>query len=185
MEPDEAKVYTAICERYAVQFLPPAVYDVSESTVSVDGGRLSSPRSAFPTRGSRLSSRTSRTAASERIPIREPMGSRRKLIPCRYLSCSITEGGPPRPHLYGGHTHHRHGIHREVRQRPGNSEILKRKDDGKKGEHGGIGTTATRSSIIEGLKPVATLRNERGKVRATDKAKAFYALLRRRFAVQT
>ena len=25
MEPDEAKVYTAICERYAMQFLPPAV----------------------------------------------------------------------------------------------------------------------------------------------------------------
>ena len=40
MEPDEAKVYTAICERYAMQFLPPAVYDVSESTVIVDGGTL-------------------------------------------------------------------------------------------------------------------------------------------------
>lgn len=30
--------------------------------------------------------------------------------------------------------------------------ILKQKDDGKKGEHGGIGTTATRASIIEKLK---------------------------------
>lgn len=38
MEPDEAKVYTAICERYAVQFLPPAVYDVSESTDALESG---------------------------------------------------------------------------------------------------------------------------------------------------
>lgn len=56
-------------------------------------------------------------------------------------------------------------------------EILKRKDDGKKGEHGGIGTTATRSSIIEGLKTRGYLEERKGKVRATDKAKAFYALL--------
>ena len=55
--------------------------------------------------------------------------------------------------------------------------ILKKKDDGKKGEHGGIGTTATRAAIIENLKKRGYLAEQKGKVHATDKAKAFYRLL--------
>ena len=94
MEPDEAKVYTAICERYAVQFLPPAVYDVSESTVSVDGGTLKLTAKRLSDAG--------------------------KPHPCRYLLFNHGRGDHPARTLYGGHPHHRHGIHREVRQRPGN-----------------------------------------------------------------
>ena len=36
MTKDEAKVYTAIVERYAMQFLPPARYDVSTSTFTME-----------------------------------------------------------------------------------------------------------------------------------------------------
>lgn len=50
----------------------------------------------------------------------EPMGSRRKPHPCRYLLLNHGRGDHPARTLYGGHPHHRHGIHREVRQRPGN-----------------------------------------------------------------
>lgn len=38
MTEDEVKVYTAIVERYAAQFLPPAVYDVSTSSFDAEGG---------------------------------------------------------------------------------------------------------------------------------------------------
>ena len=38
MTEDEVKVYTAIVERYAAQFLPPAVYDVSTSSFEAEGG---------------------------------------------------------------------------------------------------------------------------------------------------
>ena len=38
MTKDEAKVYTAIVERYAMQFLPPARYDVSTSTFTTEEG---------------------------------------------------------------------------------------------------------------------------------------------------
>lgn len=55
--------------------------------------------------------------------------------------------------------------------------ILKQKDDGKKGEHGGIGTTATRASIIEKLKERGYLEDVKGKIRSTEKARAFYHLL--------
>ena len=41
MTKDEAKVYRAIVERYAAQFLPPAVYDVSTSTFDVAEGVFS------------------------------------------------------------------------------------------------------------------------------------------------
>ena len=178
MEPDEAKVYTAICERYAVQFLPPAVYDVSESTVSVDGGalkltakRLSDAgfKAVFPN----ISNSRGREDSDTGNPW-VPAGSHT----LAGISCSITEGEttPPAPYTEGTLITDMASIAKYVKD-PEIREILKRKDDGKKGEHGGIGTTATRSSIIEGLKTRGYLEERKGKVRATDKAKAFYALL--------
>ena len=178
MEPDEAKVYAAICERYATQFLPPAVYDVSESTVSVDGGalkltakRLSDAgfKAVFPN----ISNSRGREDSDTGNPW-VPAGSHT----LAGISCSITEGEttPPAPYTEGTLITDMASIAKYVKD-PEIREILKRKDDGKKGEHGGIGTTATRSSIIEGLKTRGYLEERKGKVRATDKAKAFYALL--------
>lgn len=178
MEPDEAKVYTAICERYAVQFLPPAVYDVSESTVSVDGGTLKLTAKRLSDAGF--------TAVFPNISnsrVREDSDTGNPWVPAGShtlagISCSITEGEttPPAPYTEGTLITDMASIAKYVKD-PEIREILKRKDDGKKGEHGGIGTTATRSSIIEGLKTRGYLEERKGKVRATDKAKAFYALL--------
>lgn len=178
MEPDEAKVYTAICERYAVQFLPPAVYDVSESTVSVDGGALKLTAKRLSDAGF--------TAVFPNISnsrVREDSDTGNPWVPAGShtlagISCSITEGEttPPAPYTEGTLITDMASIAKYVKD-PEIREILKRKDDGKKGEHGGIGTTATRSSIIEGLKTRGYLEERKGKVRATDKAKAFYALL--------
>ena len=178
MEPDEAKVYTAICERYAVQFLPPAVYDVSESTVSVDGGTLKLTAKRLSDAGF--------TAVFPNVSnsrVREDSDTGNPWVPAGShtlagISCSITEGEttPPAPYTEGTLITDMASIAKYVKD-PEIREILKRKDDGKKGEHGGIGTTATRSSIIEGLKTRGYLEERKGKVRATDKAKAFYALL--------
>ena len=178
MEPDEAKVYTAICERYAMQFLPPAVYDVSESTVSVDGGTLKLTAKRLSDAGF--------TAVFPNVSnsrVREDSDTGNPWVPAGShtlagISCSITEGEttPPAPYTEGTLITDMASIAKYVKD-PEIREILKRKDDGKKGEHGGIGTTATRSSIIEGLKTRGYLEERKGKVRATDKAKAFYALL--------
>ena len=171
-------VYTAICERYAVQFLPPAVYDVSESTVSVDGGVLKLTAKRLSDAGF--------TAVFPNISnsrVREDSDTGNPWVPAGShtlagISCSITEGEttPPAPYTEGTLITDMASIAKYVKD-PEIREILKRKDDGKKGEHGGIGTTATRSSIIEGLKTRGYLEERKGKVRATDKAKAFYALL--------
>lgn len=178
MTTEEAKVYTAICERYAVQFLPPAVYDVSESTADVDGGSLvlTAKRlidAGFKAVFGNVSDESDGADSDSENPL-VPEGSHT----LDGISCAIDEKEttPPKPYTEGTLIADMASIAKYVKG-PEIREILKRKDDGKKGEHGGIGTTATRSSIIEGLKTRGYLEERKGKVRATDKAKAFYALL--------
>lgn len=178
MTTDEAKVYTAICERYAMQFLPPAVYDVSESTADVDGGSLVLTAKRLVDTGFKavfgnVSDESDGADSDSENPL-VPEGSHT----LDGISCAIDEKEttPPKPYTEGTLIADMASIAKYVKD-PEIREILKRKDDGKKGEHGGIGTTATRSSIIEGLKKRGYLEERKGKVRATDKAKAFYALL--------
>lgn len=178
MTTDEAKVYTAICERYAMQFLPPAVYDVSESTADVDGGSLVLTAKRLVDAGFKavfgnVSDESDGADSDSENPL-VPEGSHT----LGGISCAIDEKEttPPKPYTEGTLIADMASIAKYVKD-PEIREILKRKDDGKKGEHGGIGTTATRSSIIENLKNRGYLEERKGKVRATDKAKAFYALL--------
>lgn len=178
MTTDEAKVYTAICERYAMQFLPPAVYDVSESTANVDGGSLVLTAKRLVDAGFKavfgnVSDESDGADSDSENPL-VPEGSHT----LDGISCAIDEKEttPPKPYTEGTLIADMASIAKYVKD-PEIREILKRKDDGKKGEHGGIGTTATRSSIIENLKNRGYLEERKGKVRATDKAKAFYALL--------
>ena len=178
MTTDEAKVYTAICERYAMQFLPPAVYDVSESTADVDGGSLVLTAKRLVDAGFKavfgnVSDESDGADSDSENPL-VPEGSHT----LDGISCAIDEKEttPPKPYTEGTLIADMASIAKYVKD-PEIREILKRKDDGKKGEHGGIGTTATRSSIIENLKNRGYLEERKGKVRATDKAKAFYALL--------
>lgn len=178
MTTDEAKVYTAICERYAMQFLPPAVYDVSESTADVDSGSLVLTAKRLVDAGFKavfgnVSDESDGADSDSENPL-VPEGSHT----LDGISCAIDEKEttPPKPYTEGTLIADMASIAKYVKD-PEIREILKRKDDGKKGEHGGIGTTATRSSIIENLKNRGYLEERKGKVRATDKAKAFYALL--------
>ena len=178
MTTDEAKLYTAICERYAMQFLPPAVYDVSESTADVDGGSLVLTAKRLVDAGFKavfgnVSDESDGADSDSENPL-VPEGSHT----LDGISCAIDEKEttPPKPYTEGTLIADMASIAKDVKD-PEIREILKRKDDGKKGEHGGIGTTATRSSIIENLKTRGYLEERKGKVRATDKAKAFYALL--------
>lgn len=178
MTTDEAKVYTAICERYAMQFLPPAVYDVSESTADVDGGSLVLTAKRLVDAGFKavfgnVSDESDGADSDSENPL-VPEGSHT----LDGISCAIDEKEttPPKPYTEGTLIADMASIAKYVKDTE-IREILKRKDDGKKGEHGGIGTTATRSSIIENLKNRGYLEERKGKVRATDKAKAFYALL--------
>ena len=179
MSADEAKVYSAVCERYAAQFLPPAVYDVSESVADVDGGRLSLTVSRLADAGFKavFGNVADDGCEREKDETKNPWVDEGSHV-LTGISCSVTEKetAPPKPYTEGTLIADMASIAKYVAD-PEIREVLKRKDDGKKGEHGGIGTTATRSSIIENLKRRGYLEERKGKVRATDKAKAFYELL--------
>lgn len=182
MTEDEAKVYTAIVERYAAQFLSPAIYDVSTSSFDVESGtfqavsthlREAGFKSVFP----HMSKSGKADGDGSKTPWL-PEGTHHLTA----IACEITEGEttPPVPYTEGTLIADMASIAKYVTD-PEVVEILKRKDDGKKGEHGGIGTTATRASIIEKLKERGYLeeveKDKTVQLRSTDKAKAFYRLL--------
>lgn len=182
MTEDEAKVYTAIVERYAAQFLSPAIYDVSTSSFDVESGtfqavsthlREAGFKSVFP----HMSKSGKADGDGSKTPWL-PEGTHHLTA----IACEITEGEttPPVPYTEGTLITDMASIAKYVTD-PEVVEILKRKDDGKKGEHGGIGTTATRASIIEKLKERGYLeeveKDKTVQLRSTDKAKAFYRLL--------
>lgn len=175
MTADEAKVYGAIVERYAMQFLPPAVYDVSTSSFAAEGGMFTAVCKRLREAG--FTATFGSTGDDDEEPTGTPWveaGSHR----LGGIACTISEKEttPPKPYTEGTLIADMASIAKYVTDTEV-KEILKRKDDGKKGEHGGIGTTATRSSIIENLKARGYLDETKGKVRSTEKARAFYHLL--------
>ena len=176
MTKDEAKVYRAIVERYAMQFLPPAVYDVSTSTFSVDEGTFTATcrrvRDAGfkATFGDSVEEDKEDNKGSVWVDAGEHLAE--------HLKCRVAEKetAPPKPYTEGTLIADMASIAKYVKD-PEVKAVLKRKDDGKKGEHGGIGTTATRSAILEKLKRNGYLEEQKGKLRSTEKARAFYHLL--------
>lgn len=178
MTKDEAKVYTAIVERYAMQFLPPATYDVSTSSFEVEGGEFQAVArrvrdAGFKAVFGNVSDEDGDDASASGNPWIDEGDHRLERI-----ECAITEKetAPPKPYTEGTLIADMASIAKYVTD-PEVKAVLKQKDDGKKGEHGGIGTTATRASIIEKLKERGYLEDVKGKIRSTEKARAFYHLL--------
>lgn len=176
MTGDEAKVYTAIVERYAMQFLLPAVYDVSTSTFAVDGGTMTAVckrlrEAGFKATFGKVVEEDEETHDGN--PWLDAGGHALSDIACTITEKETT---PPKPYTEGTLIADMASIAKYVRD-PEVKAILKAKDDGKKGEHGGIGTTATRAAILEKLKERGYLEERGGKIRSTEKARAFYHLL--------
>lgn len=176
MTKDEAKVYRAIVERYAMQFLPPATYDVSISAFDVDEGTFSAVCNRLRDAGFKATFGNVSDDEDEE-PTRNPWldaGEHR----LENVGCAVTEKetAPPKPYTEGTLIADMASIAKYVKD-PEVKAILKKKDDGKKGEHGGIGTTATRAAILEKLKERGYLEEVKGKLRSTPKARAFYHLL--------
>ena len=177
MTGDEAKVYTAIVERYAMQFLPPAVYDVSTSSFAVDGGEFQAVSRRVRDAGFKAMFGGIGDSGEDKEEPGVPWidGGAHRL---EDIQCAVTEGEttPPKPYTEGTLVADMASIAKYVTD-PEVRAILKQKDDGKKGEHGGIGTTATRASIIEKLKDRGYIEDVKGKIRSTEKGRAFYRVL--------
>lgn len=177
MTDTERKVYTAIVERYAMQFMPPERADVSVSTFEVEHGvfecrckRITDPgyKATFGANGAEKGANEAEwdgwlDAGSHNADVQK-------------VSISERETKPPAPYTEGTLITDMASIAKYVSD-PEIKAVLKAKDDGKKGEHGGIGTTATRAAIIEGLKKHGLLVEDKGKIRSTELGRTFYHLL--------
>lgn len=177
MTGDEAKVYTAIVERYAMQFLPPARYDVSTSGFDVAEGTFTAVSKRLRDAGFKDTFGHADEDGGEETAPGTPWldeGEHRLTD----IACAITskKTTPPKPYTDGTLVSDMASIAKYVTD-PEVKAILKKKDDGKKGEHGGIGTTATRAAIIEKLRERGYLEEKAGKIHSTAKARAFYHLL--------
>lgn len=176
MTGDEAKVYQAIVERYAMQFLPPARYDVSTSIFKTDGGTFSAVCNRLRDAGFKATFGSVSDDEAEEPTGNPWLDSGEHRFTDIVCTVSEKETAPPKPYTEGTLIADMAFIAKYVRD-PEVKAILKKKDDGKKGEHGGIGTTATRSAILEKLKRNGYLEEQKGKLRSTEKARAFYHLL--------
>lgn len=177
MTREERLVYAAIVERYAMQFLPPAIYDVSTSTFSVDEG-------TFVCTIKRLRDPGFKGVFGGVVPDEEEGDTDAGIWfdagphELRNIECRVSEKktSPPRPYTEGTLITDMASIAKYVTD-PEVKAVLKEKDTGKKGEHGGIGTTATRASIIENLKNRGYLEGRGGKLHSTEKGRKFYHIL--------
>jgi DNA topoisomerase-3 len=179
MSADEQKVYTSVVERYALQFLPPYIYD--ESKAVLDLGELGSAevtarrtiddgyrKWAGKDIGTDDEAKDKETPSCPFVPEGTYDG-------CTYVSDDVKVCQTKPPAYYTNDTllADMSSISKyctgDVRK------ILKRKDKDKKGESGGIGTVATRAQIIEDLKAVKWLTQDaKGHVRSTEFGRQFY-----------
>lgn len=178
MSQDEAKVYLAIVERYAMQFMPPALYVVSTGSIKVSEGLLKYSNKELKDKGYRqyVSKGVVDKAISEDEASLEEIPDGTYAFQGKKATVETKETTPPKRYTEGTLIADMASISKYVEDERIKA-ILKQKDDGKKGENGGIGTTATRASIIEKLKENDYLKEEKGKLVSTQKARDFYHLL--------
>lgn len=176
MTDEQRKVYCAIVERYAAQFMEPQISDVSISTFETEYGSFACKCKRIKQAGFKavLGSIGDERGEDDRYDGWIDAGEHI----CTVASIEVVEKQtkPKAPYTEGTLITDMASVAKYVSD-PAIKNILKLKDENKKGEHGGIGTTATRSSIIEGLKKHGLLAEQKGKIRSTELGRAFYHIL--------
>lgn len=167
---DERAVYTAVCERYAMQFAGDERLEVSTTELAAAGGTLTH-------RARRTLSAGWRSVADDG---RGNKGFQQGWVATGAHALRVSEvrvtrerTKPKRPYTEGTLVKAMANVARLV----GDPELraaLLRKDEGKPGEHGSIGTTATRPDIIEKLKARGFIAESGNRLAATRLGLDFY-----------
>lgn len=172
----EALVYEAVAMRYLAQFMGAQAYSEATAAVSIEGlgGTLkhSSKVLGEPGWTALCPSRWAKVSRfEERIP---DAGAAR----VRVIESSISEKKtePPKAFTDGTLVSAMSRISRYVGD-PETRRILEEKDSDSPGEHGSIGTVATRAQIVESLVSRGYLERKKASLVSTDKGRAFIELL--------
>lgn len=171
MSQEDKNVYESIVKRYALQFLAPAEYKICKLQYKFDSGVLEQELRKVKNRGYKEVVKEIDNNCIDCLP---DDGEYYVANP----KCIVNEKEttPPKRYTEGTLIADMASIAKYVKD-PKIKEILRLKDDAKKGENGGIGTTATRAAIIENLKKRDYLTEKNGHIESTKLAREFYALL--------
>lgn len=171
MTKDEKNVYESIVKRYALQFLPPVQYEICKLQFEFEMGVVEQELKKLVNSGYKGVLHETDINCIDNLP-----DDGEYCITGKKYIVNEKETTPPKPYTEGTLIADMSCIAKYVKDGE-IRRILKEKDDGKKGENGGIGTTATRASIIETLKKRGYLQEEKGKLKSTEFAKKFYEII--------
>lgn len=167
---DERIVYVAIVERYAQQFCGPCVAEVSRTSLACASGSLTHKARRLVRPGWRAIRDDGRAGKDfdegwvEAGPHDVAMTSARIEQKQTKPRPPYTEGTLVKDMASAA----KYVSDRELRA------ALRRKDEDKPGEHGSIGTTATRASTIETLKKRGYITEHKGRLLSTKLGRDFY-----------
>ena len=170
----EQNVYKAICGHYLIQFMPGCKKRKTNLRIDCPQGMFSATSVEVIDKGFKA---VIRAGSEDKAP-----GALSGFAAGDYRACimdgSVTEHEttPPRRYTKATLAADMSSVAKYV-QDPQIKATLIRKDDGKEGESGSIGTGATRPAIIEGLVKRGFLREEGKYVISTELGRQFYRAL--------
>ena len=176
---DEKLCYQVICERYMMQFLNPVKKEKTTGTVIIDAGELSASSTVILEKGfleyfSMSKNENSEEEDEESVLSQMQKGNYKTLL--KNPEIRTCETKPLKRYTEATLLKDMCGISKYVKD-PEIKKILLRKDQGKKGEHGSIGTSATRSAIIVNLIRRGFLKEEKNNIVSTPLGQQFYQIM--------
>ena len=175
----EQNVYLAIAKRYLMQFAPEVQKEKTELQVESPFGAFLASETIITDPGwRRIDDEMQEEGAEED----EESKGISKIIRGNYEALALnmeikkSETKPPKRYTPASLNEDLTRIVKYV-SNPKIKELLLKKDDGKKGENGSIGTTATRAMIIENLVLRGYLAMSGKNIISTEKGRAFYNAL--------
>lgn len=170
----ERNVYQAICGHYIIQFLPECKKRRTTLRIRCPQGDFTASSVEVLSKGFKT---VSRAGAEDKAPGHLsdiPAGAYEAVI--RDGEVTEHETVPPRRYTKATLAADMSSVAKYVSD-PKIKETLIRKDDGKEGESGSIGTGATRPAIIDGLVKRGFLREEGKYIISTELGRQFYHAL--------
>lgn len=169
----ERCVYRAIVGRYAMQFAPDVVYDESTAQFAIEAGAFKYTAKRIVDPGYTAVFGDGKADNGPLGPFWKP-GCVRGLV--SEADIAQRETRPPKRYTEGTLVTDMASVAKYVAD-PEIRETLKRKDAGKEGEHGGIGTVATRAGIVEGLVKRGLLERKGKAIVSTPLGRQFYSVV--------
>ena len=176
--PDERRVYEEICRYYIMQFLPPIRKRQLSAVIKTEYGDLRATSTYVLDEGYKKYFTPEKEESAEDEENDSRFDLPKGIYPINLINSEIQEKetNPPKRYTQASLIRDMTSIAKYVQDKE-IKDILKKKDKDKKGENGSIGTSATRSQIVETLIKRRYVEMKGKNIISTQLGKDFYHLL--------